>query len=224
MTLQKERFTAPEALFRPALLSASGGEKHKGLSEMIFQSITACENFELRRQLCKSIVPSGGNTLFHGFVERLDNELLRYPLNTLSICSPSWSPTSSGSTLTVPHSPMATAPSPRTSAALPLSPSNHNNHNNHNNNNNNDGSTNISQAMTPHHRYKVLISRKRQYLNWIGGSILASLSTFSQMWVSKVEYDDVGMLITTSSTYPVSLFTDFFLLKGPSVIHRKVIA
>jgi actin-related protein len=27
---------------------------------------------------------------------------------------------------------------------------------------------------------------------WIGGSILASLSTFQQMWISKEEYNESG--------------------------------
>merc|ERR1719209_2712725 len=30
----------------------------------------------------------------------------------------------------------------------------------------------------------------RKYSVWIGGSILASLSTFQQMWISKQEYDE----------------------------------
>jgi actin beta/gamma 1 len=34
---------------------------------------------------------------------------------------------------------------------------------------------------------------------WIGGSILASLSTFQQIWISKAEYDE----------------------SGPSIVHRK---
>ena len=37
------------------------------------------------------------------------------------------------------------------------------------------------------------------YSVWIGGSILASLSTFQQMWISKQEYDECG----------------------PSIVHRK---
>jgi hypothetical protein len=36
---------------------------------------------------------------------------------------------------------------------------------------------------------------------WIGGSILASLSTFQQMWISKQEYDE----------------------SGPSIVHRKYV-
>merc|ERR1711962_909868 len=33
---------------------------------------------------------------------------------------------------------------------------------------------------------------ERKYSVWIGGSILASLSTFQQMWISKQEYDECG--------------------------------
>ncbi|KAL3231932.1 hypothetical protein MRX96_023195 [Rhipicephalus microplus] len=40
---------------------------------------------------------------------------------------------------------------------------------------------------------------ERKYSVWIGGSILASLSTFQQMWISKQEYDE----------------------SGPSIVHRK---
>ncbi|KAG9352129.1 hypothetical protein JZ751_020542 [Albula glossodonta] len=40
---------------------------------------------------------------------------------------------------------------------------------------------------------------ERKYSVWIGGSILASLSTFQQMWISKDEYEEAG----------------------PSIVHRK---
>lgn len=33
---------------------------------------------------------------------------------------------------------------------------------------------------------------ERKYSTWIGGSILSSLGTFHQMWVSKAEYEEVG--------------------------------
>ncbi|ORY03885.1 Actin/actin-like protein [Basidiobolus meristosporus CBS 931.73] len=35
-------------------------------------------------------------------------------------------------------------------------------------------------------------SVERKYSNWIGGSILASLGTFHQLWVSKKEYEESG--------------------------------
>jgi actin, other eukaryote len=41
-------------------------------------------------------------------------------------------------------------------------------------------------------KIKVIAPPERQYSVWIGGSILSSLSTFQQMWVSKSEYDEAG--------------------------------
>ncbi|KAK9071587.1 hypothetical protein SSX86_008015 [Deinandra increscens subsp. villosa] len=48
-------------------------------------------------------------------------------------------------------------------------------------------------------KIKVVAPPERKYSVWIGGSILASLSTFQQMWISKGEYDE----------------------SGPSIVHRK---
>jgi actin-related protein 4 len=36
------------------------------------------------------------------------------------------------------------------------------------------------------------ISTERKYAGWIGGSILASLGTFQQLWISKQEYEEEG--------------------------------
>ncbi|KAI5278621.1 actin, partial [Ascosphaera aggregata] len=40
-------------------------------------------------------------------------------------------------------------------------------------------------------RVKIIAPPERKYSVWIGGSILASLSTFQQMWISKQEYDEL---------------------------------
>ncbi|KAJ7971438.1 actin [Quillaja saponaria] len=48
-------------------------------------------------------------------------------------------------------------------------------------------------------KVKVVAPPERKYSVWIGGSILASLSTFQQMWIAKAEYDEFG----------------------PSIVHRK---
>jgi actin beta/gamma 1 len=48
-------------------------------------------------------------------------------------------------------------------------------------------------------KIKIVAPPERKYSVWIGGSILASLSTFQQMWISKQEYDE----------------------SGPSIVHRK---
>ena len=48
-------------------------------------------------------------------------------------------------------------------------------------------------------KVKVVAPPERKYSVWIGGSILSSLSTFQQMWITRQEYDE----------------------SGPSVVHRK---
>jgi len=48
-------------------------------------------------------------------------------------------------------------------------------------------------------KVKIVAPPERKYSVWIGGSILASLSTFEEMWVTKEEYDD----------------------SGPAIVHRK---
>ncbi|XP_044306580.1 actin, clone 302-like [Varanus komodoensis] len=41
-------------------------------------------------------------------------------------------------------------------------------------------------------KVKVIAPPEGKYASWIGGSALASLSTFRQMWISKQEYDESG--------------------------------
>jgi len=48
-------------------------------------------------------------------------------------------------------------------------------------------------------KIKIIAPPERKYSVWIGGSILSSLSTFQQMWISKEEYDE----------------------SGPAIVHRK---
>ncbi|KAK2957160.1 putative Actin [Blattamonas nauphoetae] len=48
-------------------------------------------------------------------------------------------------------------------------------------------------------KVKITAPPERKYSVWIGGSILASLTTFQQMWISKDEFDE----------------------SGPSIVHRK---
>merc|ERR1712087_319162 len=44
-------------------------------------------------------------------------------------------------------------------------------------------------------KIKILAPPERKYSVWIGGSILASLSTFQEQWISKAEYDESGPTI-----------------------------
>merc|ERR1712133_230220 len=57
----------------------------------------------------------------------------------------------------------------------------------------------ITALAPPTIKIKIIAPPERKYSVWIGGSILASLSTFQQMWISKQEYDECG----------------------PSIVHRK---
>ncbi|CAG8550337.1 2549_t:CDS:2 [Cetraspora pellucida] len=126
ITIGNERFRAPEALFQPSFLSMEA----VGIHETIYNSIMKCDvNFH--NDLYKTIVLSGGNTMFSGIADRLKKEITA------------------------------------------LAPSNMN--------------------------VRIIIPPERKYSAWIGGSILASLSTFEKMWISKQEYDE----------------------SGPSIVHRK---
>jgi actin-related protein len=57
----------------------------------------------------------------------------------------------------------------------------------------------LTNLAPPTMKIKIVAPPERKYSVWIGGSILASLSTFQQMWISKEEYDE----------------------SGPSIVHRK---
>ena len=59
--------------------------------------------------------------------------------------------------------------------------------------------TELHQLAPSTTKIKILAPPERKFSVWLGGSILASLSTFQTMWINKQEYDD----------------------SGPSIIHRK---
>jgi actin beta/gamma 1 len=53
----------------------------------------------------------------------------------------------------------------------------------------------ISQLAPPTMKIKIIAPPERKYSVWIGGSILASLSSFDASWVTKAEYDECGTSI-----------------------------
>ena len=57
----------------------------------------------------------------------------------------------------------------------------------------------ITALAPPTMKIKIIAPPESNYSVWIGGSILADLSTFQQMWISKQEYDE----------------------SGPSIVHHK---
>eukprot|EP00494_Astrolonche_serrata_P024759 UN25019 len=48
-------------------------------------------------------------------------------------------------------------------------------------------------------KVKIVAPPERKYSVWIGGSILSSLSTFQEMWITKEEYDEVVLLLFTEN-------------------------
>ncbi|GMI32840.1 hypothetical protein TrRE_jg9234 [Triparma retinervis] len=54
----------------------------------------------------------------------------------------------------------------------------------------------------PTMKIKVVAHPERKYFVWIGGSILASVSTFQHMWISKAEYDESGPTIANGCIIP----------------------
>ena len=53
----------------------------------------------------------------------------------------------------------------------------------------------VTSKAPPTMRVKVVAPPERKYSVWIGGSILSSLSTFQQMWITKAEYEEAGPAI-----------------------------
>lgn len=65
-----ERFEAPEALFQPHLISVEG----QGIAELVFSTIQAAD-IDMRQELYKHIVLSGGSTMYPGLPSRLEREI-----------------------------------------------------------------------------------------------------------------------------------------------------
>ena len=48
------------------------------------------------------------------------------------------------------------------------------------------------QTALPYRNHNVISQRNRINSPWLGGSILTCLSTFNPMWVTKLEYEEIG--------------------------------
>ena len=49
-------------------------------------------------------------------------------------------------------------------------------------------------------KIKISAPPNRQFLTWMGGSILASLAAFKSMWVTKEEYEEIGASVLHKRT------------------------
>nr|XP_025875254.1 actin-like protein 6B isoform X1 [Vulpes vulpes] len=189
-----ERLRIPEGLFDPSNVKGLSGNTMLGVGHVVTTSIGMCD-IDIRPGLYGSVIVTGGNTLLQGFTDRLNRELSQKtpPVGALPqqgpgflswLSSPGPSPSSflnskcSGHqsrplSLWLPslsHFQPSPFPEPRCLfPPAPLSP----------------------QSM----RLKLIASNstmERKFSPWIGGSILASLGTFQQMWISKQEYEEGG--------------------------------
>ena len=122
ITIDKERSQCSEILFNPALI----GFSTPGIHHTCNQAISLCGN-DIREELYKNIVLAGGNSLFPGISEKLQEEVTYLAPSTMNV--------------------------------------------------------------------KVIAPPDRKYSAWIGGSMLASMSSFQPMWVTKQEYDEHGPTI-----------------------------
>jgi len=126
ITIGAERFRCAEALFQPNLL---GLEQH-GVAALTHKTILKSD-VDIRRDLFRNVVISGGTTMFPGFAERVHSELKRAAPQSMNV--------------------------------------------------------------------KIIAAAERKYSVWIGGSILSSLSSFEEMWISKGEYDEAGRRLCTEN-------------------------
>ncbi|XP_026192052.1 alpha-centractin [Cyclospora cayetanensis] len=127
VSVGSERYRAPEILFHPSLI----GLEYPGVHELIGTSISRAD-LDLRRTLYSQLVLAGGSTYFHGFGDRLLNEVRKIAPKDIKI--------------------------------------------------------------------RISAPPERKISTWIGGSILASLSTFKKMWVAKQEYEESGASILHRKT------------------------
>jgi len=168
-----ERLRLPESLFYPELLPVrcyyngsffccdahftpfpqeawltDKSQPRIGYQHMISNSIQNCDN-DIRRELVRSIVVSGGNTLFRGFPERLTFELSEALSQQVRIdCVIIYSRSKTKTLFTKLRKDMKI-----------IAPS---------------------------------VPAERKFSVFIGGSILGSLGSFHQMWISKAEYEEHG--------------------------------
>jgi len=86
ITVGSPRFRCPEALFQPVCFWGPQQQKSKsfGIHEITFQSIMKCD-VDIREDLYRNVVLSGGSTMFTGIRERMTKELKALATPTMPI-------------------------------------------------------------------------------------------------------------------------------------------
>jgi actin len=72
INIGNERFRCPEMLFKPHL----GGSEYDGIEKSLYDTIMEC-NHEIQKGLFSNIILTGGTTMFKGFEDRLNMEIVK---------------------------------------------------------------------------------------------------------------------------------------------------
>ena len=80
VTIDNERFRCPEAMFQPSFL----GIEAAGIHETTYNSIMKCD-MDIRKDLYRHILLSGGTSMFPGIAERMQKEMTTLAPNTMKI-------------------------------------------------------------------------------------------------------------------------------------------
>ena len=83
MSVRNSAFKAPELFFKPHLM----GDQFDSLDQHLLGCITGLDA-DFRKEFSGNIVLSGGNTMFKGFRERVEKEMLRFFDNAKVVAAP----------------------------------------------------------------------------------------------------------------------------------------
>jgi actin-related protein len=67
--------TAPEFLFKETGKCICGKTTYDGLHQLVWKSVQG-SNIDIRKDLAKNIILSGGTTMYEGLADRLKNEII----------------------------------------------------------------------------------------------------------------------------------------------------
>lgn len=80
LTLRSERIRAAECLFRPSYL----GSEQEALHKLIYRAVLRCP-MDTRKELLSNIVITGGTSMLHGLIPRLEKELSALALSKVRL-------------------------------------------------------------------------------------------------------------------------------------------
>ncbi|VDI31503.1 Hypothetical predicted protein [Mytilus galloprovincialis] len=86
ITIGDERFRCPEAIFhQPSFMAKTSS----GMHEILYNSVMKCD-VDIRRDLYANTVISGGSTLYPGFADRLQKEIIQLapPTSKVKVITP----------------------------------------------------------------------------------------------------------------------------------------